>query len=421
MKQLSGSIFILFAGYLGIVLASAESFDKQIKIFDNPELERLVLIGFEDSSINRFARATAIDPYRRRGEYKGSTWSKRVISQISQDYSLEMLSEWPMTEIGIHCVVFKIPASGSVEQVLNALHKDKRIRVAQKMHAFKVQASHYKDPYFSWQTNLRDMRIAEVHARTTGRNIFIALIDTGVDTAHPDLQGQVVSTENFAEAVSDSFSTDAHGTAVAGVISARPNNTGIVGIAPGARLVALKACWPVRVGEMEAVCNSFTLALAVNAAIRAKVDILNMSLTGPIDPILTMLLDKAAENGIIIIAADAGSNSDKISFPASLDSVIAVRNTDAKNAIQATRLRSIAAPGSDILTTLPHGKYDYVSGSSLAAAQVSGIVALMLQLDPEISKQNILANLQANPSLDLCKMLLCGKQTAIAETETLPL
>ncbi|GEM_PF-804137 len=421
-RQFCWFLILAFSTLWGAVLASPKLDGRQIpKVFDKRDLKQLVLIGFADSNINRQAFATSADSYRRRGQYQGSTWSKRVVSQISNDYDLEMLTDWPMTEIGIHCVVLRVPESDSVEHVLKNLSSDERIGIAQKMHVFKVEADHYRnDPYYTWQSNLRLMRIAEVHARTIGRDVSIGIVDTGVDTTHPDLEGQIVFTKNFAESVSPHFSNDAHGTAVAGVISARPNNNaGIVGIAPGARLSAFKACWPMQADDMKAICNSFTLALAVNSAIRAKVNILNMSLAGPVDPILTMLLDKAAENGIITVAADAGMISGAKSFPASLSSVIGVRSSRGSQESTVQLDPSVVAPGTNILTTLPRGNYDYVSGSSLAAAQISGIVALMLQLDPKISQQKIRAILQDNKSLDICKML-CNKEIAVADAAAVP-
>lgn len=382
------------------------------RVFENSESERLILVGFGDSNIKRSGLLSMADPYRKRGRYNGSTWSKRIVSQISEEYNLKMLTDWPMTEIGIHCVVFRIPESASIANTIGSLNSDKRIGVVQRMHLFEVKGeSQYRDPFYSWQSNLRSMRIGEVHAWTTGRDVSIAIIDTGADTTHPELRGQIYEIENFTEPVSPGFYNDAHGTAVAGVISARPNNNaGIVGIAPDAKLSVYKACWPEQTDEMKAICNSFTLALAVNSAIRAEVDVLNLSLAGPEDPILRMLLEKAIDNGIVIVAADAG-NDVNLSFPASLKHVIGVRSLE--NSSRPLKGHSVLAPGVNILTTLPNGKYGYVSGSSLASAQVSGIVALIMQIEPKISLKKIRTLLQHNESLDVCKFL-CSRSLAVA-------
>jgi subtilisin family serine protease len=261
------------------------------------------------------------------------------------------------------------------------------------------------------------------HGRATGQDITIGMIDTGVDLEHPDLAGQVSKNQNFAEDISASFSTDKHGTAVAGVMVAKRDNAkGIIGVAPNATLVALKACWPDKTDAIEAACNSLTLALAVNTAIKTGVDVLNMSLTGPQDPLLAVLLNKAMAKGIIIVAADAGSADSSENFPASLKDVISVqpiKQTD-------SALGSITAPGDKILTTLPHGTYDFISGSSIAAAEVSGVVALLLELRPDltlaevhtilqksklISKDGVIAGVNANAAVNtLCEATSCSHQ-----------
>ncbi len=88
----------------------------------------------------------------------------------------------------------------------------------------------------------RDWHLAAVHRASTGREVAIAVIDSGVDAGHPDLRGQVTARENFVDAYPDA--PEAHGTAVAGIIAARAGNgVGIAGIAPDARLMALRACW----------------------------------------------------------------------------------------------------------------------------------------------------------------------------------
>jgi subtilisin family serine protease len=239
------------------------------------------------------------------------------------------------------------------------------------------------------------MKIDEVHAKATGRSVVIGMIDTGVDSAHPDLTGQIARNENFAAEISPSFTDDKHGTAVAGIMVAKKNNgTGIVGVAPDAKLVALKACWPDRPDSLASVCNSYTLALAVNTAVKAGVNVLNMSLTGPQDTLLEILLNKAIEKGIIVVAADTGPSEADENFPASMAQVIPVQAAGQARDEDSAEKRSVTAPGDKILTTLPHGTYDFISGSSMAAAEVSGIIALMLELKPDLGVDEIKSILQ---------------------------
>lgn len=293
----------------------------------NPSVaDHLLLIGFPDQSMNRVQGASSTS-YRRRGGYQSSGWSRRMTQQIAEDYHIQKLTEWPMSEIGVHCVVYQVPADASVPETMERLSRDMRVSIVQNMHLFKTKAHQYNDPYFKLQANLHQMQISQVHGKTTGRNITIAMIDTGVDLSHPDLIDQITQNENFAYQISPDFSNDKHGTAVAGIMIARKDNgTGIIGIAPDAKLIALKACWPSQTDSIEAVCNSFTLALAVNTALKTGAKILNMSLAGPQDAFLELLLNKAIENGIIVIAADTGQAKKDENFPASLKNVISVQS-----------------------------------------------------------------------------------------------
>lgn len=359
-------------------------------LFNPADAGLLLLVGFQDQSINRTSIITPTSTYRRRGTYQSSTWSRRISEKIADDYHLQKLAEWPMTEVGVHCVVYRAQAIESIPGTMQQMAHDKRISVVQKMHLFKTRTHEYNDPYFKLQSNMKTMQIDQVHAKTTGRHVTIGMIDTGVDLDHPDLLGQITQNENFAKGISSSFASDKHGTAVAGIMVAKKDNgAGIVGVAPNAKLVALKACWPDREDSMASVCNSYTLALAVNTAIKSRVNVLNMSLTGPQDPLLEILLNKAIEKGIIVVAANRGLNKENENFPASLKNVISVQTVGQAADKHNTGDPSVTAPGDKILTTLPHGTYDFISGSSIAAAEVSGIVALLMELKPDLGVEEI--------------------------------
>ncbi len=369
-----------------------------LSTLNNPETEnRIILIGFPDQSINRISGTLISSSYRRRGGYQSSTWSQRITSYIENEYSLHKLTEWPMTEVGIHCAVYLVPESLSMKETVAKLKHDQRIKIVQRMHQYKTHAHLYNDPYFKLQSNLHELEIARVHGVATGRNVTIAIIDTGVDTKHPDLAGQIKMTKNLALGISASFNGDVHGTAIAGaIIAQKDNKTGIVGVAPNARLIVLKACWPDKVDSFSAACNSFTLALAINTAIQLQADVLNMSLSGPRDPLVQILLEKAVEKGMIIVAAD--SAEEKLRFPASLPDVISVSERSSR----ATQRRPFSIPGEQILTTLPHGTYDFVSGSSMSSAQVSGLIALLLELKSDLTRAEIYKILQKS-TMPLCK------------------
>lgn len=352
-----------------------------------------ILVLFHDERDQRIPVGDPNNPYRRRGDYGNSTWSERVATDLADDYGLERVAQWPVTALGVHCVVYRVQAARSVNSVLDALQHDKRVEDAERMQSFRVMSatSSDKDPYLNLQAGLRDMNVEPIHRIATGRDVRIAIVDTGIDEHHPDLAGQVIRSENFVPDSSNS-ADDIHGTAVAGVIAAAAGNgQGIVGVAPGAKLIGLKACWQSGRGTADAVCNSFTLALALNTAITLKPDILNLSLVGPHDALLKRLLERALANGMIVVASAPSDGSSKDAFPASVNGVIAVRSA----ASGADAGKALAAPGNEILTTMPHGTYNFMSGSSFAAAHVSGLIALLLELDPKLTAARISALLKA--------------------------
>ena len=358
---------------------------------DSSPSARRILVTFPDERSHRIPVGDPVNPYRRRGDYQNSTWSERVAGQLAEQYGLKQVEQWPITSLGIHCVVYEIPAGQSLERTLQLLERDERVEAVQTMKRFRVMAETYSDPYFKLQTNLLSMHVESAQQFSTGRNVKIAVIDTGVDATHPDLEGQVSHAENFVKS-SPQTSDDIHGTAVAGIIAALAHNgRGIVGIAPDSKLIALKACWQNEPRSPEAVCNTLTLALALNSAIMLKPGIINLSLTGPKDPLLERLIDKALDGGVIVVAADPATADPDANFPASMKRVIAVRMIkDDKVANSPGRL-SVAAPGLEILTTLPHGTYSFMSGCSFAAAQVSGVIALLLELNTHLTAERIVS------------------------------
>jgi len=225
--------------------------------------------------------------------------------------------------------------------------------------------------------------------------VRVAVIDTGVDVDHPDLPMHLTA-RNFVDNDAGAFQEDAHGTAVAGVIAAIPDNgIGMAGIAPDVRLFVFKACWRSAPTGVKATCNSFTLAQALSAAIEERVDVINLSLAGPSDPLLTRLVDRAAAAGIIVVGA-VPADGLRGEFPTDIASVIAV------DAIESGHSNSgiLRAPGLDVVSLAPHGHYDFYSGSSLATAEISGLVALLRAQSPHLTARDAQALLAESAAVE---------------------
>ncbi|HEX4952723.1 MAG TPA: S8 family serine peptidase [Thermoanaerobaculia bacterium] len=324
--------------------------------------------------------------------------SERLWSMATTDlalrFGLETRYAWPLPSLGEQCLVYEVPGDRSPAEVARRLGTDRRVASAQPVNLFRTQAGPYNDPYSHLQHGLATLHLPQAHALATGRGVRVAVIDTGVDFDHPELAGRVRKANNFVSFGEPTFTGDVHGTAVAGVIAADANNReGIVGIAPEAEILALKACWPDATGSRGAACNTYTLAQAIESALAEGAQVLNLSLSGPEDPLLARLLAKALARGVVVVAA-APERPGEGDFPSSQAGVVAVRAAGLDGAIarqvgDASSHVGVAAPGVDILAPVPRGAYDFFSGSSLAAAQVSGVVALLLEKRPGLSSREL--------------------------------
>jgi subtilisin family serine protease len=231
------------------------------------------------------------------------------------------------------------------------------------------------------------MQVPESHRWATGRGVRIAIIDTGLDTKHPELRDRVVGIRNFVDRDLKAFNADVHGTAVAGIIAAASNNgVGLVGVAPDADVLGLKACWQSDSVASGAMCNTFTLAKALNFAIDQQVDVINLSLGGPEDPLLTRLVAKAMEGNTVVVGAV--SPKWPRGFPAGINGVVAVSNSG-EDLGESDVSTYLSAPGNQVVSARPRNEYDFFSGSSFSTAQVSGVSALIRQRKPDASARTI--------------------------------
>jgi subtilisin family serine protease len=318
-----------------------------------------------------------------------------LAKELSADYGLDQVGAFPLTSLGVQCVVFQVAARRPLDDALAQLAADPRVETVQLNQVFQGLRAAAGDPYARFQYGLRVIRADRAHGWVTGRGVRVAIVDTGVDTNHPDLTGRIAQTMNFVEGGDKTFTADQHGTAVAGVIGAQADNgVGIYGVAPDAELMAVKACWHRGPGSTEAWCSSWTLAKAIDFAIVERVRVLNLSLSGPPDLLLRRLITKAiAEQNITVVAAVMENNDPASSFPSSLPNVIAVVASDSEGSVRTAGGKHqafLAAPGVNIITTIPRRAYDFLSGSSFATAHVSGIVALLLEKNPQLTPRQVM-------------------------------
>ena len=318
-------------------------------------------------------------------DYGATARARETLHALEREYGLREVNAWPIGPLQIHCAVLEIPSGADRGQLLAALSKDRRVKLTQPLQTFATRTEDYNDPYVGLQRGFQQMDVADAHPWSRGEGVKIAIIDTGADIQHPDLRDRIAAAANFVDADDTQFRRDRHGTEMAGVIAAVANNReGIVGVAPNARLLIFKACWQAQSDADAARCNSFTLARALAAAFDAHAQVINLSLAGPDDPLLGDLIREGQHRGVLFVGAapDTAGVQTGLLHRAG---VIEVASAESPSVIDSV----LYAPGREILTLLPGGHYDFASGASIATAQVSGVVALMLAKNPALSAASV--------------------------------
>lgn len=372
-----------------------------------------ILVTFSDPGMSNAARPGPPGPgYKRRtSKYLPSISVKRKANRIANKFDLETLDEWPIIALKVHCLVFGVAGRIRIEDLLTRLRQEPEVESAQILNEFEVTGTsrgNTNDPYLNLQHNLDTLELIQAHSWSLGDGTNVTIIDTGADLGHPELKAQIASHRDFVNLNDGDFSADAHGTAVAGVIGAAANNgVGMIGVAPATKLSVLKACW-YKQRNAPAICNSFTLAKALSYAIDSDTDIINLSLGGPTDALLGRLVRLAIDRGMVVVVAAPSQTG--AGFPAGVSGVIVVGSSDEADSSNLAHRFPVNAPGEDILVPVPYGGYDYASGSSLSAAHVSGIVALLIARRPDLTSEQIETLLVASrdevhASVNACRAL----------------
>lgn len=379
--------------------------------FGDEQVGPSILVTFADPGMSNAARAGPVRPgySRRSSTYLVSVGVRRAANRLAREFGLEVVDEWPIVPLNVHCLVYAVPGDVAVDTLLARLRERPEVESAQPLNRFDVNGTlraGVGDPYAELQYNLQTLEVPEAHAWTKGAGSSVTIIDTGVDLHHPELESQVRVRHDFVDEKDADFAAESHGTAIAGVVAAASDNGfGITGVAPETKLTVLRACWyDEKVSH--AVCDSFTLAKALTHALESKTDVINLSLGGPHDALLSRLVNLALKSGIVIVAAAARQSG----FPADVPGVIVVGSSPGPNPESAGA--SLIAPGDEILVPVPGGGFDYASGTSLSAAQVSGIIALLVAERPGIGRdavRTLLAESRTTPQASVNACLALAK------------
>ena len=356
--------------------------------------------------------------------YGPSPTVDRVLTQLAHEHDLRRVEGWPIQSLDVYCEVLSVPEGRDVAEVIAALNRDSRVDRAQRMNLFTTQTTRYDDPYLELQSAATEMEVEQAHELATGRGVSIAIIDSAIDGNHPDLRGRVRLARNLVTEHPTARGGEIHGTAVAGIIASAVNNReGIIGVAPDVSIAALRACWAISEDGPAAQCSSFSLARALELALGLQPNLINLSLSGPDDPLLSRLLDRVIERGIVVVTAYPATSESSYAFPSSHPRVLTAHSSKVR--VNSDSPFTLAAPATEVLTTTPGAGYAFLSGNSLAAAHTTGVIALLMERQPDIDAERIAAILTATTtysagtaSINACRAVarLAGTEPCLAPT-----
>jgi subtilisin family serine protease len=287
-----------------------------------------------------------------------------------------------------------IDNGASIASVIQALAGFQIVAGAQANYTYQLTQDHGQDPDLAGLTQgegdaaqyaIGKLGLVDIHRRLKGSNISVAVIDSQIDVQHPDLEGDIAEQ---CDAVGAADLPHSHGTGMAGAIASHRK---LMGIAPAARIYAIHA---FSTGGASAESTTFNILKGLEWASDKGVRVINMSFAGPRDPSMERALKAAHDKGIVLIAAagNAGPKSPPL-YPGADPSVIAVTATDVNDKLfsgaNRGRYIAVAAPGVDILVPAPDTTYQLTTGTSVAAAEVSGVAALLLERNPGLGPEDV--------------------------------
>lgn len=330
--------------------------------------------------------------------YRG-TLSQDRIQQLERAHGLRLVRNLPKLSVA----VFNAPANAPSIQSL--LTRDPQIvfagpdqsprRIVGEPQYTNAPRSGSGDPLKEQQWSLKAVDAEKAWPLSTGANVIAAVVDTGVDLAHPDLKANLVEGYNAEQPGTPPQDGHYHGTHVAGIIGAVANNgEGITGIAPNVKIMPIRT---ISQGGVAEVADGIVWAADHGARV------INLSLgwdnpSASVEETVQRAVKYALDKNVVICAAlSNASNNNPRSTPDNLankpgfEGVIGVGNVDVNNRRQGAwgNWKSVSSPGTQIMSTMPNGRYGNLTGTSMATPMVTGIVALMIAQNPALKNTEI--------------------------------
>jgi len=318
---------------------------------------------------------------------ENSSKTSELIEGILRKYNLRLIETYDIKALFMKVAVFQ--TEENIFRLIDNIAKEEGVFLAQPNYIYRT----ISEPMIEMQNIYRILNLKKLHEYYRGREVKVAIIDTGVDIDHRDLKDRILFFENL---ISDErYRAEIHGTAVAGIIGASLNGFGITGIAPESEIMALRACRQVNEKKPEGECYTSSISKAIDLAIERKAKVINMSFgsTSP-DKFIKRLIEEGVKKGSLFIAPGGNMPRQKeLTFPASHPDVISVAGLDESGNFYPNRdvasKAMVLAPCTNLLTTFPENKHNFLSGTSLSSATITGILTLAVGKDKALVKDKI--------------------------------
>ena len=314
---------------------------------------------------------------------------KSHVSDKSADMMLGSLGSELDTEplLGDY-VVAEVPEGITVEEFIDEVSELSEVEYVQPNYLYQLNRT-VNDPAMSQQWHLSHINVFDAWDMTMGdAGIKVAVIDSCVETSHPDLSSQIIATWNAVEGGSDA--PDNHGTHVAGIIAAQANNgIGVAGVAPGIKLITINVF-----SGTPATATTSNVIKGIRYAVSSGARVINLSLGGyGYDGVLEGEINAAVQSNVVVVAAAGNGNTSSYSSPSDYNSVISVIATDQSNQKASFSdygpYKDISAPGVSIYSTVTGGSYNHMQGTSMSSPVVAGVAALILSVNPALTVSEV--------------------------------